>query len=104
MSDEQPDDGEGYELVMPFVATESHGGPYDDQAFVAGYATAQLDQVLRLAAAAQVSALTATIRVELAGQLDLIGMRWGYGLVVDEQSDHPGWATAAFTHTHGGPV
>lgn len=98
------DDDPGYELVMPFVATESHGGPFDDQSFVAGYAAAQLDQVLRLAAAAQVSSLTATIRVELAGQLDLIGMRWGYGLVVDELASHPGWATATFTHSHGGPL
>lgn len=101
----EPDEP-GYELVMPFVATESHGGPYDDASFVSGWAAAGLDAVLRLAAAAQVSTLTATVRADLAGQLDLVGMRWGYGLVVDELASYPGWVTATFTHTHddGGPL
>lgn len=94
----EPDPAEG--LLMPFVATVSHGGRYDDDGFVAGYATAQLDQILRLAAAAMVTSVTATIRTDLAGQLDLIGMRWGYGLVIDEHARHPGWATAVFSHHH----
>ena len=37
------DDESEYELVMPFVAVTSQGGPFDDTAYVAGYELGVLD-------------------------------------------------------------
>lgn len=42
----EPDDQEAYDLVMPFILTKSQGGPYDDDAFVAGWRLGQIDAVL----------------------------------------------------------
>lgn len=42
MSDEE----QGYGLVMPFVSVASKGGPYDDDAYAAGWAMGALDAKL----------------------------------------------------------
>jgi hypothetical protein len=102
---DQPDEGGGdMDLVLPFVATASHGGPYDDAAFVAGYATAQLDQILQLASAAMVTAVYANVRTVLVPQLDLVAMRWGYTAEASPAGPDPDWTAIAFTHTHGGEL
>lgn len=99
--DEGPDEGHEMELVLPFVATESHGGPYQDESFVAGYATAQLDLVLQLAAGALVTSLEAMVRVALVPQLDLIGMRWGYTTSAEPILGNPDWCRICFTTASG---
>ncbi len=86
-------DGE-YEMVMPFVACASQGGPYDDDSFVAGWRLAELDA--RLAAGPR-QPTAATVRPCDAQQVDLIAMQHGYH-VTDWINPDPGeWVTAGLT-------
>jgi len=85
MTDEE---GE-YELVLPFVICKSDGGPYDDQAFVAGVNCGQL--MAELQALTQHSALPRPryARPEYLPQYDLIAMQHGYLIrhgAIDEPS------------------
>lgn len=69
------DDGEfRYDLVMPFLPVISNGGPYDDDAFVAGYEMGLLDAQLGNSEFDQGRA----IHAENRAQADLIAMRHGY--------------------------
>jgi hypothetical protein len=63
-----------YGLVMPFVVVTSVGGPYDDDAYVAGYEAGMADA--QLAHGPRVVDLV--VRSDNAPQIDLIGMRHGY--------------------------
>ncbi len=64
---------ERYELVMPFLPVVSRGGPYDDEAFAAGYRMGRLDGDL-----AQGVDHPRPIGVGEREQADLIAMRHGY--------------------------
>ena len=44
---EAEDDTGTYELLIPFVAVESNGGPFEDEAFVAGFQLGRLWECLR---------------------------------------------------------
>lgn len=63
-------------LVMPFVVCQSQGGPYEDQAFVAGYELGLLSARLE----AQPPFLRLPLRTDSMKQVDLIAMRHGYSL------------------------
>lgn len=77
MSEDQPEDA--YELVMPFVACASNGGPYDDDAFTAGYVAGGLDKTLGAIAALEGHGMVGvSVRTNLLPQLDLIAMRHGF--------------------------
>lgn len=68
-------DGEAnsaYELVMPFVVTASHGGPYADESYVAGYRCGQIDERLGL-----FREWSGPIEAEVLKQVDLIAMKHG---------------------------
>lgn len=90
------DDEPEYGLVMPFVAVASNGGPFDDQAYTAGYEMGQLDGQL---AAAQLPGggwvLERTVRDENQGQADLVGMKHGFAATF-EPSGVEGWTFARF--------
>ncbi len=77
-----------YGLVMPFVAVRSKGGPYDDEAYCAGYEMGRLDAILDRDDP-HVEPLT--ILADNREQADLIAMRHGYIAEVTE-SDVVGWA------------
>jgi hypothetical protein len=62
-----------YELVMPFVVVQSQGGPYDDDAFQAGWLSGWLDARLERN---DHSATWAP--VTLRPQIDLIAMKHGF--------------------------
>lgn len=87
----------GYSLVMPFVACRSQGGPYDDQAFSAGYHAGLIDKSLEVAAIAGADELRLTARSALTPQLDLIAMRWGFSLVHQPCPEAHGWSYCTFT-------
>jgi hypothetical protein len=84
-----PDIEDGYSLEMPFLPVTSNDGPYDDDAYVAGWQMGQLDTAL---AAMQTQrsrgsfALSRTIYTANRAQADLIAMRYGYAA---EFEDHP---------------
>jgi hypothetical protein len=96
-----PDFEANYGLVMPFVATTSHGGPYDDAAFVAGFEAGWLD--LMLSITGKVGAeVQRYVPPELVPQLDLIGMRHGYKLIAEPWDEHPDeWTLITFEAAAG---
>jgi hypothetical protein len=96
-----PED-DGWHLAVPFVVCQSQGGPYDDEAFVAGFQAGQISQALAAAKTAGADRLIRTVRMDLVKQLDLIAMDAGFTLrftEVEETEDHPAmpeWTFATF--------
>lgn len=79
-----------YSPVMPFTCVTSKGGPYDDDAFTAGFAMGQLWETL-----ADRSVIhAATIRSSCEEQADLIAMHHGYNVVVLGRVDE--WVMVEF--------
>ena len=94
--DEDEDAASQFELVMPFVVVTSKGGPYDDEAFVAGWSCAVIDQALA-ALAPWRATFQRTVRTAVVPQVDLIAMKHEYALMHDdEDADRErddGWST-----------
>jgi hypothetical protein len=89
---ERPDyDDRDYGLVMPFVCVASAGGPFDDDAFTAGYQMGLLDAKLNKP---NLAATTEMIYEQLRGQADLLAMRYGLRMDVLHESD--GWLHVGF--------
>ena len=84
MSDE---DESGWVLVMPFVTVTSVGGPHDDDAYVAGWEMGKLDAFLEHT---KPQSLAQTVRSDNVAQADLVAMRHGYTMTV-EDSMVEGW-------------
>lgn len=83
-------------LVMPFVVTTSHGGPYDDKAFVAGYTAGRIDAKLE-AVRTIYAKIEAYVDPALVPQLDLIAMQHGYSFTHKPWDDFPyEWTRATF--------
>lgn len=101
MSTDPMDDPEveGYSLTMPFVVTLSHGGPYDDGSFVAGFEAGHLAAELAMCAAMPqgVKAVPGQRYVHrgIVAQLDLIAMQNGFTLTAEHHDDE--WSLATFT-------
>lgn len=88
---------EGYELAVPFIVCTSVGGPFDDDAFVAGFQAGQVNQALKAAAAANAIEVRFTVNSELVKQLELIGMNHGFPhIVAEEPEDAPSWSFVTF--------
>ena len=89
---DQPED-EGYDLLYPFICVTSKGGPFDDDAFVAGVTVGNLDCALHVARAAGADRYRTTVRTAVVKQLELVGMARGFPVVIAEQveetEDHP---------------
>lgn len=92
----EPDDihEQTYELVYPFIHTKSHGGPYEDEAFVAGFHCGRIERLMAIA-----SNLGQPCEFEayysLYGQIDLMAAHHGYTVECrrTDESLHPDWAT-----------
>lgn len=81
------------ELVMPFLPVASKGGPFDDQAFTAGYEMGLLDALL--GHAYTFGRVHRTLRSENREQADLLAMRHGWhATFVDTEVE--GWIGAEF--------
>lgn len=88
-------DEEWAELVMPFVAVTSKGGPYDDAAYVAGYEMGVLEGQLSGAhdpvegtSGPPGVGTVRWIRKANADQVDLIAMKHGRRVEFGETFDH----------------
>ena len=97
---------ETYGLVYPFVVCQSNGGPFNDEAFVAGVQLGRIDQALEAAAVVGADRLRFTVRTDLVGQLELCGMARGFPAITAEQvqetethSAMPEWSFITFA-TH----
>lgn len=87
--EDQPQDPAAFGLIMPFVTVQSNGGPHEDGAYCAGWEMGYLDAIL--AATSEWSTTsTWTIHTENADQADLIAMKHGYWVHVDDDSTE-GW-------------
>ncbi len=64
-------------LVMPFVVAQSQGGPFEDQAYIAGYEMGLLAAELEHS---RPHYLRRTLHTANLRQVDLIAMRYGYSL------------------------
>lgn len=86
---------DGPELVMPFVACKSQGGPYTDDAFVAGY------QIGQLAAEAEAlvpgRSIQAIIYTNLERQADLVAMWKDCSIELRVSQEAPGWTNVKLT-------
>ena len=78
-----------YGLVMPFVVCASKGGPYEDQAFCAGYHAGSIDRELQHCALNGLSPDAVTVETSLVPQIDLIAMRHGFRIETEPDEDVP---------------
>lgn len=92
---EPAEDEHGLELVMPFVTVRSAGGPYEDDAYAAGWEMGALDRDL---ASGDIVHDERTVRVTCLAQADLIAMRHGYSLTVTVREHDKTWAWATFSY------
>ncbi len=93
-----------YSLALPFIVTTSHGGPYDDDAFVAGFRAGQIYQALT-DAPAQAQSLQWTVESALVHQLELIGMDRGFMVMSSVAFEEaPGWSQVVFMRGSDPPV
>jgi hypothetical protein len=107
MTDEQiiGPDGHEYSLAVPFVVTHRHGGPYDDQAFVAGFQAGQIFQAMAVGATVGARSAEWVVRSALGEQLDLIAMHLGYQSRTVPLDDAVGWSRFSVVrspHSHDG--
>lgn len=81
---DQPDQPQ-WGLLYPFMCTTSHGGPYDDQPFVAGAQLGRADMALQAAQLMGADRLSFMVYTDLVGTLELAGMARGFPVLVAEQ-------------------
>lgn len=93
---DQPED-DGMELALPFILCKSAGGPYDDDAFTAGYECGLIDKDLTVAAAIGQATLTRTVRTVSVPQLDLIAMHHSFTAEATADDEVPEWSRVTFT-------
>lgn len=90
------------QLVMPFVAVRSVGGPYADDAFVAGVEFQAIYDDLRSIRTLHSLPLVAArfekhVSPALVPQLDLVAMECGFTLTATPWDEHPDeWVLAVF--------
>jgi hypothetical protein len=83
MTEYHEDDQQEFALLMPFVTTNSNGGPHDDESYVAGYEMGQLDARLAAAAHHGLGCPEVVIQRKNLPQAELIAMR--HGMLANEQ-------------------
>lgn len=78
-----------YEMVMPFLVVRSKGGPYDDEAFTAGWAMGSLDARLGslVIDPGGTYKIDVTVPPDCVPQIDLIAMKHGFACETTDTSD-----------------
>lgn len=93
---------DGMDLVMPFVVCQSQGGPYEDDAFVAGFQAGQIDRSLRAATIANADRVRATVMTALVPQLELLAMQHGFLAEITPWPEGPeSWSFVTFKLPRG---
>lgn len=86
-----------YSLVMPFILCTSEGGPYDDEAFVAGYECGWLDSHLETCKSLLATPDSRYVHTNVLRQLDLICMSHSFRLTKGQVDDSGEWTWVTFT-------
>lgn len=94
---DQPEEP-AYELAVPFKLVTSQGGPYDDDAFTAGFECGATDAAMKAVVAAGGTGIIVTVRTAHIGQLELHAMYRGLPNMDrnDHTGEHEGWSTVSF--------
>lgn len=91
---EYDDREHGYEMLMPFRCVRSTGGPFEDDAFTAGFQAGMLYQKLSLP---DLAAASEMVYESIEQQADLIAMQFNLHMEVLWRGD--GWVHLGFTRT-----
>ena len=84
-----------YGLVMPFIVVTSEGGPYDDDAYAAGWEAKTIQiQLIGLAEQSGPLIMVASVLIENQPQIDLVAMQQGWTVAFEPHDDE--WVTATF--------
>lgn len=97
MSDDPVEPTE-FELMLPFVVTRSHGGPYDDSSYVAGFELGQICGMLPY-----VDEMERPVHTTNLPCLDLAAMREGFEITSREEIDDT-WTQVKFERIGEGVV
>lgn len=90
-----PPDEVEFELAMPFVVCKTKGGPYDDDAYVAGWEAKTISvQLDGLAETPGALIMVASIHTENQPQIDLVAMQQGWTVTFEYADAY--WVTATF--------
>lgn len=82
--------------AMPFVVCKAQGGPYDDEAYLAGWEAKTIQiQLVGLAEQLGPLVMVASVHPDNRAQIDLVAMSQGW--TVTFQPGDGGWVTATFT-------
>lgn len=97
------DNGEAaWAPVMPFLPVTSKGGPFDDQAYVAGYEMGLLCRALSDEDATE--PISQVILSANVGQADLLAMRFGWHLEAVFPADDGTWTAIELLRAEGPEV
>lgn len=88
------------ELLLPFVVCQSQGGPFDDDAYTAGFETATLWVDLERSGPALHTVVEVTVHTANVPQIDLVAMHHGYSITAfqDAPQGADGWTALTLTH------
>ncbi len=82
-----PGETEEDDVVIPFVSTTDHGGPYDPASFEAGYLTGTIEAAL----VNEIISMQIPVRKPLLPQLDLLAMHNNYRIESFPLDDTDEW-------------
>lgn len=86
---------EDYGLLYPFVVCTSNGGPYDDNAFVAGCYFGMIQQESKIIALGKQKRWC--VPTPLVPQLELLAMHEGLAIITQEWDEYPDeWTFVSF--------
>ena len=88
-------DGTEFGLMMPFVVCASHGGPYDDAAYCAGFEAGTVDTILATLPVG-INQVSRPVRTDNLPQIDLIAMQHGWSITSTVDDEYPEWMTVTF--------
>jgi hypothetical protein len=85
-----------YEMFLPFVLVKSHGGEFDDAAFVAGATCGALMEELTMCRALHTLPHARYIDTCLLPQVDLVAMHHGYRIELGGLDEPSHWQFVTF--------
>jgi len=92
-----------YELVFPFIVVTSKGGPYDDDAYAAGWEAATFEAEIANIPVGKSLDYSTTVRTDNVPQCDLIAMKYGWRMFSRNDDVHVGWSYIRFCPTEAQP-
>lgn len=98
MTDTEPSGEPGeMALTVPFTACVSNGGPYDDEAFAAGFDCGAMHTEMLLLRTIGATPAARLVKPGVLDQLDLLAMHNRYTIKRGETDEASGWVWVSFT-------